>query len=361
MNTKFKIIGLIICTILGVGVIAQFFSLSEKMLHYNNKFIRRYPQHVAQEVAKIDLTYNSYYFAGQENGNIYLGNYTAPFQLLELDSTLTKRTVRYITLKEQDLPFRSPQIRVSDNHFYVFEGIVPYVYLGSTSNWKASLRKQSGYYFSHFEPMDSVNAVVRYLAPKSGESLIGTLHLTDTTKVNYGPNLLEKQFDGIFDTDGSLHFNKELQRIVYVYRYRNEYIVAKPNLDLDYRGNTIDTISKAQIKLVELNNNTLKKFAEPPLVVNKTSAVSNNLLYVHSMLPGLYEDENIWKIASIVDVYDLTDASYRSSFPIYHIDGKRMKSMLVTAHYFYALIGKNIVRYKLRDPINQNRAARDVD
>jgi len=357
MSYKLKFILLLICTIFSVAVIIQLFNLSEDIIHYQNRFIRRFPQHVAQEVHQTNLTYNSYYFAGSGDGNIYLGNYTAPLQIMVLDSTLQKRTVYNIVLKEKNLAFRSPQIRVQDDHFFVFEGIVPYIFKGKIKDWKASLRINNGYYFSHLEAMDSVQMAVRYLTPKSGENLIGTLNLSDTTKAAYGHGLLQKQFDGIFDTDGSLHFNQQLKRIVYVYRYRNEFIVSDSDLQLDYRGNTIDTISKAQVRLVQLRSSTMKTFAEPPLVVNKTSAVDGDLLYVNSALPGLYESENIWKIASIVDVYDLTDATYRSSFPVYDINNSKMKSMLVSGHFLYALIGEKIVCYKLMEHLNQQKAA----
>ncbi|SNR68450.1 hypothetical protein [Lutibacter flavus] len=357
MSYKVKLFLLLTSALIGVGIVFYLFHLSEEITHYQNKFIRRYPQHVAQEIYQADLVYNSFYFAGVANGKIYLGNYTAPLQILALDSTLQKRTTHKITLTEKDLPFASPQIRVQGKHFFVFEGIAPYVFKGNIRDWKASLKINSGYYFSQLKPMDSVTMAVRYLTPKSGESLLGTLNLSDISKVAYGDHLLQKQFDGIFDTDGSLHFNKELNRIVYVYRYRNEYIVSDPFLQLAYRGNTIDTVSTAQVNLVQKKNSTLKTFAEPPLVVNKTSATAGNLLYINSALPGLYEDENIWKIASIIDVYDLTDASYRSSFPVYDINNKKMKSMLVSGHFLYALIGNNIVCYELIEHLSQNKAA----
>ncbi|MHB1146951.1 MAG: hypothetical protein ACYC01_05075 [Lutibacter sp.] len=359
MSNKVKFALLLTCTIFGVGVIIQLFNLSEDIIHYQNRFIRRFPQHVAQEVHQTDLVYNSYYFAGIGDGKIYLGNYTAPLQMMVLDSTLKEKKIYNIELMEQNLPFQAPQLRVLGDHFFVFEGIVPYIFKGNISNWKASLRINSGYYFSQLEPMDSVNMAIRYLTPKSGESLIGALNLTDTTKATYGANLLQKQFDGIFDTDGSLLFNRSLNRLVYVYRYRNEYIVADPFLNLDYRGNTIDTVSQAQVRLAQVKNSPMKTFAEPPLIVNKTTAVDGNLLYVNSLLPGLYESENIWKIASIVDVYDLTDKTYRSSFPVYHIGDKKMKSMLVSGNLLYALIGQKIVCYKLLEHLSQDRSARD--
>lgn len=354
MGYKLKIIILLICTVFGCGIVFLLFNRSEHMIHYENKFIRRFPQHAAQEIHQADLIYNSYYFAGSGNGKIYLGNYTAPLQIMELDSALKTRKIHRIELKQQQLDFSSPQIRVKDQYFYVFEGIVPYIFKGNTANWKASLRINSGYYFSHLVPMDSVNMAIRYMKPKKGESLMGTLNLSDTTKVKYAPLLLQKQFDGIFDTDGSFHFNSQLNKIVYIYLYRNQYIVSDKDLNLDYRGNTIDTVSRAQIKLAKLKNSNMKTFFKPPLIVNKLSAVEGNLLYVNSALPGLYESEDIWKTASIIDVYDLTNKTYRSSFPIYNIGEKTIRSMYVSNNYFYALIGEKIVCYKLREHLKQS-------
>lgn len=355
MKLKVKMLFLVIFGTFGVGAMALFFTISENIIHYHNRFIRRFPQHVAQEVHQTDLKYNSYYFAGSGKGKIYLGNYTSPLQVMVLDSALETKTIYHIKLDQSNLPFRGPQIRVLDNHFYVFEGIVPYVFKGDVTDWNARLRIKNGNTFSHLIPMDSLNMAVRYISPKGGESIIGTLNLGDSTKAKYGNSLLQKQFDGVFDTDGSMMFNTILNRIVYVYTYRNEYIVADPRLRLDYRGKTIDTISHAHIKLARIRNTNLKTFAEPPLIVNKTSTVNGKFLYVNSQLPGQYESEGIWKTAAIIDVYDLTTKTYRSSFPIYNIGTTKMRSILVEGNLFYALIGEKIVCYKLQDYINQNK------
>jgi hypothetical protein len=355
MKLKVKILFLVIFGTFGGASMAMLFTISENITHYHNRFIRRFPQHVAQEVHQTDLKYNSYYFAGSGEGKIYLGNYTAPLQVMVLDSALQTKTIYHIKLDQSNLPFRGPQIRVLDNSFYVFEGIVPYVFKGDITDWSASLRIKNGNAFSHLIPMDSLNMAVRYISPKGGESIIGTLNLGGSTKAKYGSSLLQKQFDGVFDTDGSMMFNTTLNRIVYVYTYRNEYIVADPKLKLDYRGKTIDTTSHAHIKLARIKNTNLKTFAEPPLIVNKTSAVNGRFLYVNSQLPGQYESEGIWKTAAIIDVYDLTTKTYRSSFPIYNIGGTKLRSILVDRKLFYALIGEKIVCYKLQDYINQNR------
>lgn len=358
MKLKVKITVMLICGTFGVGAMTLLFVISENITHYHNSFIRRFPQHVAKEMQQIDLSYNSYYFAGSGNGKIYLGNFTAPLQVMVLDSALQTKTIYHIKLKQSNLPFRGPQIRVIGKNFYVFEGTVPYVFKGTITDWNASLRINSGYSFSQLIPIDSVNMAVRYLSPKNGENMIGVLNLSDTTKVKYNAFLLQKQFDGKFDTDGNLLYDNSLSRIVYVYLYRNQYIVADSNLKLKCRGKTIDTVSHANIQLTQLKNSSQQTFAKLPLVVNKLSAVDGSLLFVNSELAGLYESDDIWKRASIIDVYDLTNQTYRSSFLIYKIAGKKMKAMLVYDNKLFALIDQKIVCYKLKDYLTQNHPAR---
>lgn len=353
---KFKSALLSLSILLGSGLIILLFSFSENIIHYKNKFIRRFPQHTAEEIYQIDLKYNSYYFAGSADGTIYLGNSTAPLKVFALD-TLFKALKKYqIMLDEKTLPFSAPKIRVLNNDFFVFEGDVPYIFKGSTSNWKAGLKLNSGYYFLNAEIIDSAHLVTRYTIPNNGENALGIVDVKDTLNAKFSTGLLERQFDGIIDTDGSLLYNEQLNKIIYLYYYRNEYLVINANLKLAASGNTIDTISKAQVKLIKYKNSGRTTFAKPPLIVNKTSASYGNLLFVNSTLPGLYESEGLWKIASIIDVYDLSDRTYRSSFPVYNLEGQKMKSMIAYGHFLYVLIDQKLICYKLRDHLTQNRA-----
>ncbi|MDI5894813.1 hypothetical protein [Flavobacterium algoritolerans] len=346
MKIKNKIVLMFFCTIVGTAIVILLFNRSENIIHYANTFIRRFPQHVAQEKYKADLGYNSYYFAGSSNGKIYLGNSTAPLQVMELDTALTNRKTYKIIPNNKKLPFHSPKVKVFENNFYLFEGNVPYIFKGNIHDWNAKLVLSTGKYFSHLEPIDKDNVAVRFIDQKTGKSILGTTSLSHRLE-NHSEQLLQTQIDGIFDVDGSLHFDNNNNRIVYVYRYRNQYIVAHKNLKLDYRGNTIDTINKVQIKVAEVKSKNINTFSNPPLIVNKMSAVSDNLLYVNSNISGQYERDQLWKEASIIDVYDLRDHSYKSSFPIYKIGKSSMNSFTVVNKKLYAIIDDKIVCYKL--------------
>lgn len=343
-----KIGSLLCCLVIAVLTVVLLFKQSEKSIQYTNSFIRQFPPHFATEVNQADLGLNSYYIAGIENSNIYLGNITAPLQVLVLDTVLQQKEQFVIELDEKDLPFHKPQVKVYGKKFYVYEGSIPYLFQGSLLDRKASLKIDSGNFFSQMVPIDSVRNAVRYIAPQSGENIIGVHDLRDTATVVLSNSLLQKQLDGIIDTDGTLLYNRQLDLLCYMHRYRNEFTVFTPSLALLYRGKTIDTISTSTIELKEIKDKSIKTFATPPLIVNKSSATSGNFLFNHSMLRGQFELEVNWKNASIIDVYDLVGKRYVLSFYVYHIGHSKMKSFTVEGHTLYALIGDRIVKYQLR-------------
>lgn len=349
-----KYVTLTLGALVSVGLITTLFHLSENIIHHHNNFIRRFPHFPAVFDKEMDLKFDSYYFAGGSDGKIYLGNYTAPLQIRAIDSNLSTVSVHRIKLDRMNLPFTAIQIEIQAPYFYLVDGNVPCIFKGKISDWKASYIMRGTSYFSHIEPLDSLNLVFRATLKTTKTNSLGRLSLNDTTFLKFEPGLIQKQIDGVFDTEGLIHYEKKSRRFVYVYTHRNEYIVTDSNLKLHYRGNTIDTTSRAQLKVVTIAKSGETKLAAPPLIVNKTSAVKNNLLFVNSNLPGKYESLLMWKKASIIDLYNLDNHSYLFSFYIYDIDNKKMRSFFIEGNRLYALIGQKLVSYKLRPRITNN-------
>ena len=341
-------------SIFSIGLIAVLFQLSENIIHHHNNFTRRFPHFPAVVDKEMNLQADSYYFAGSDIGKIYLGNYTAPLQILEIDSALKTKTIHRIKLNKMNLPFTTIQIKILAPYFYLVDGNVPCIFKGKTTDWKASYIMRGDPYFSQFAPIDSTKIAFRTILKKTKTNTLGLFDLTDTTSIKFQPKLIEKQIDGVFDTDGQTLYDKEFEKLIYIYTYRNQYIVADKNLQVLYRGNTIDTTAHANLKVVTISNSGETKLAAPPLIVNNTSAVFKNTLFVSSNLPGKYESLLMWKKAAIVDLYNVENRSYLLSFYIYDIDGKKMRSFYIDGAKLYALIGSKIVVYKLRKSITQN-------
>ncbi|OUL63441.1 MauE/DoxX family redox-associated membrane protein [Flavobacterium sp. AJR] len=332
-----------------VAVIILFLS-SEEIMHHQNPFIRRYPHHPVTLTHTLDLKYNSYYFAGAGEGKLYLGNYTVPMYLLSIDSKLRQQKIR-ATFNRDSFSFKSIRMAVRPPFFYIIDGKSPAIFSGRISNWNAQLQNPRPPYFSTAIPMDSSTIAFRGISKTNNNNILGVFKAGTQSKIKMAPQLLEMQIDGVFDTDGMLHYSQEMKRIIYLYSYRNEYIVADADGELDYRGNTIDTVSQAQIKIAYLKEKTEQTMAKPTLTVNASSSVCGHLLFVNSNVPGRYEQKEVWKQASVIDVYDLNKNAYVFSFHIYGIDGKKLRNFLVTPAYVYALIDTKLVVYQLNEKL----------
>lgn len=333
--------------VLSSAVIVILFLGSEKIMHYSNPFLRRFDRRAVSFVRSKDLKFNSYYFSGFSNGNVYLGNYSTPLRVISFDNSLKYEKAFKVSIENRNIPFRAIKVLVRAKEFYLTDGTVPCVYFGNTQDWKARGVLKNIPRFTAGEPIDTTAFILRNNSVENSANVIGLYHTKKEPGVLYSPSLLQRQIDGIFDTDGMLHYDAGTAKMVYVYFYRNQFITADNNINLLQRGNTIDTISKAQIKVAVLHDGKRKKMAVPPLVVNAQSALSNNLLFIESRIRGQRENEEMWKYASIIDVYNLENNSYVLSFPIFGTDSHKMSSFAVNNTHFYALIGTRLTIYKL--------------
>ena len=343
-TTKYVYGFLSILFISGIAIIVALFLMSEDIIQHRNNFVRRLPEQFSKE-HDIDLGFNSYYFAGAVNGKVYLGNVTAPLLLSETDTELKSKKEMVIKLSSINFPFRSLNIQVYSKYFFASDGTVPVIFRGKTGQWNAVQIPGINYDFSNPVFTDSISTAFR-THKKNLESVLATSTF-NSNRVNLNPALLQKQIDGRFDTDGVLNYDQYTNQLVYLYYYRNQYIVTDSQLNLIHRGNTIDTTTKAKIKVAYIKDRNVMKFAAPPMTVNKNAYAYKGLLFVNSALMGKFESEEMWKQASIVDVYDYVNRNYIVSFYVYNIDGERLTDFTVQGNNFYGIVGSHLVSYKM--------------
>lgn len=339
------LIELSILILLSISIITGLFLHSEDIMQKENPFIRRFPQGTAAKVARIDLKNISYYVAGTEKEKIYLANRLAPLQILEIDSDLKNKKHYTIKLDRENFKFQAVEIRINPPYFYVTDGTVPVIYRGLISDWKAKVISEKKFYFSDIVFMNDKQLAFRTQKPYTGENILGLANKYDSPEIKYNPLVLQKQMDGIFDTDGTMQYSKALHKIIYTYYYRNQYMVTDENLVVAHRANTIDTTTKAKLKVVKMKQSGDIKLGAPPYMVNRHTTVSKNLLFVNSVLRGKYEGNDVWKNAAVVDVYDISKQTYVLSFYVYDEEGFRMKNVFATDSAIYIISGHFLLKY----------------
>lgn len=338
--------------LMAFGTVAGLFLISEKIVHERNTFVRRFPVHEVPEDKNIDLKVNSYYFAGHRNGLIYLGNYTAPFTVTIVDTALNSS--RLVRIRPDTIlkNYKALQLRTLHNQFYLTDGTLPCLYQGSTEDWRAKLQPKISHTFTTAEPIDSNQIAFRQLSAATTSNIIGILSYKDSIVRKVNPELLKAQRAGFFDTDGMLLYNHELQQLHYVYYYRNQYLSIDKELNLIRTGRTIDTVTRADIKVTQLENGE-STMARPPLIINKGAATYQNLLFIQSERIGKFDRAEKLEKAALIDLYDLTTGNYQASFYLSNIGTEKVRNFMFIGNKAYYLGGNHLAVLKLSTKITR--------
>lgn len=328
-------------------IVIVLFLASNKLSSQAGSFLRKFPPMPIKEKFTLDLGFNSYYVAGGTGHFAYLANYTNPLHLIVLN-TITADT-QHVKLNIDDIrnhKFWAIRINVDSPNFYLRDGAVPIIYKGNVNTWRAFRWPYDSSYFIDLAPLNDNSFAIKAISSRSKEYSLGKI-MSDTPHIKLQPNLLVKQIDGMFCVDGMMHFDKELNYMVYVYFYRNQFIVSDTNLNLVYRGRTIDTISRAQIKVAHISSNSSRTMAAPPLTVNRHSCVSGDFLFVNSNLISGNESKKAFDNASVIDVYNLKNDKYKLSFYIHDFRKNKMKGFRVFNDKLIAILGQHLWVYNL--------------
>lgn len=242
-NKKSSYLKLFILIVFGSFVVTIIFLSSEKQIKRNNAFIRRYMPHPIEKLGEYDLKFNSYYIAGIDDDSIYLGNYTTPLYLTTFDYALKKKNEFQVEIDSMHLPYKRVRISINSPYVFVGDGTVPVIFKGNINSRRASLYSYQDAYFTEFLIVDSGNIGITTKSFKTKSSALGKINkLNESIKFYINDEILIKEMDGSFDSDGILLWNNFLQKFIYTYYYRNKYVIIDKNLNKIKLSKTIDTI-----------------------------------------------------------------------------------------------------------------------
>ncbi|WP_268223529.1 hypothetical protein [Sinomicrobium oceani] len=355
---KNPIIKISLCLVCSISVVVVLFAISREKTHKDNGFYRLFPPHPVTRAKAIDLKFNSYYFAGSDNSRVYLSNVTAPLHLLSVNlPNLDTTHIRLSVEDQSSTEFRQgTRVTVLSPYFYIADGIAPWLMRGTLGKWSARRFMYDTAYFNRAVPIGPKSFVLKTMSSQTRQRILAKA--TDISPyVKLVPGLLEKQIDGIFCTDGKLYYNKDLAQVVYVYDYRNQFIVMDTTLNLLFRGNTIDTTTRVKIKTASLYSGKTKQLAAPPFLVNKTCATSGDYLFVHSNLMAKNENVETFRNTVVIDVYHLKNNTYEFSFYIQPYKNYKLSHFYVADNYLVAIHGQYLVVYNMHlDSFRKDRS-----
>lgn len=343
---------LIASNVLSCSIVGSLFINSEHIIKHDNNFTRRFLMHPVIEKRKVILEDKYFYFAGIGNEAIYLANRRFPQQVIKVDTLMTSLQKLNIDLNIAEFPFKKIETKVVEPFYYIYDGTIPLIKKGLLGDSKPRTVSQDDIYFSQLEIINNNDSyALRTQSSTTKNLLLASLRSAVKNKnIKLYPGFLEKQSDGVFDSDGVLNVDRSNGDIIYMYSYRNQFIVADSNFSIKHRLNTIDTVKTAQIKSVSLPEGK-HKMEKPPLKVNGFSAVHRNLLFNQSFLKGKFESEKRWKKSKVVDVYKTDSNLYIGSFYLENREENIVTDIVVTDKFLYAIVGNQLIQYQLTRPL----------
>ncbi len=172
--TKRKLLVLVILAVVGIGAVALLFTFSEKKIHRNNAFQRRYIPQPFETLQEFTLEWDTYYIAGMDKEKIYLGNYMAPLYLGEVDIAQHKIEKYSVAISDSTLPYRRVRTEVRPPYLYLGDGTVPIVFRGSLQDREA-FPYYNDTHFLHFIVADTFNLGIVSISETTGNTTLGVI------------------------------------------------------------------------------------------------------------------------------------------------------------------------------------------
>lgn len=340
---------MVVTFVLSVSVVFILYAVSKDMRQQPGSFLREFPPHPVLEAEVLDLKYNSYYIAGGTAHHIYLANHTAPLHMIVLNSVLGDSQHIKLNVKGIDnQKFWSTRVTVDSPYYYLTDGVVPIIYKGKVQDWKATEYAYDNVYFQDILPITKESFFIRSLSKPERENILGKI-TTTLPHLQVEKGILKKQIDGVFCTDGMMQYDRNRNELIYLYRYRNEYIVMDTSLNVLRKQHTIDTTTRANFKIETIASTGSTTFSSPARMVNRQSSVQNGRLFVNSRLLARNEHPEAHDSQTVIDVYDLATGQYQFSFYIYDLYGKeKLREFRVFGDRLYALFEQHIQVWNLR-------------
>lgn len=346
---KKLILWVFLCFGICLGVIALLVASSKDLQKRPGSFLRVFPPHPIAEIDTLDTKSHSSYIAGGSSSKLYLASHLNPLRLLVIEMpSLDTQNIKLHIAGIFDQKFWSPNILVDSPNFYLYDGTIPVIYQGDIDKWTGQKHMSDSIYFQSIVSMHEGSFAVKSLSGSTGENILGKI--TEWMPYRFFTDkILQKQIDGVFCTDGMLRYDNIYGRLIYVYYYRNEFMVMDSSLNLIYRAQTIDTTSIAKIKVATIESSQWKTLSSPANFVNKQVDVMGNWLFIQSNLIARNEHPEAFKKGAVIDMYNLVTQRYVFSFYLYNFDGQlKMNEFRVFGDRLIARFDNMLVIYRLK-------------
>lgn len=345
MKRTYILIALVIT--LSIAIVITLFLLQDKPV--KNGFVRINPINAAGIQRTLDLKYNTYYINDVTADRVFLGNIKAPRLLLSCNRDLRDVVKEMIPFsKNEAIDWDRARMRVDSQAVYLTEYTTPYFVSAERPFRNERSHNLTGLYFDMVKVLSPNCLIVNGYNPvlrQKALQKISTVGGIDGEKVYKH----ELQQNSNFSIDGFMNYNKQRNRIIFTYYYRNTFICLDTNMNIIFKGKTIDTNTVAKIKTAEYEKDgkTIRTMASPTLKVNNAGYSDDRFIYIQSALFADNEKQEDFNAHTVIDGYSINTGMYVYSFFIPKYKGIKLTDFAVRENMLVALHGRYLVTYQL--------------
>ncbi|HEV3224161.1 MAG TPA: hypothetical protein VGZ90_14845 [Puia sp.] len=346
INYTKPLVRLFICILTGILPVFVLYLRSEDFHRNKNSFYRVFPPHIILKTNSINIGGIDGYIAGQSSNTVYLGNYENPSDLFAVNMNLRDTQSLHLIFPDSRKYEASLIILTIDSPYaFIIDKLRSSIYRCPLIS-KDTFKLMKNYRFSSSESvaLSAESMILKTFQKKIQNNIFGKVNYQHISLMD-SANILEKQIDGFFCTDGSLQIDHQANRLLYIYFYRNQFIYMDTNLRVIYNAKTLDTNTRSKIHVRTVHD--LEILAAPPLLVNKLASISGKSILIYSALRADNEDKDKYRDNCVIDVYESKDGSYRFSFYIPRINNSGISSLILHGKQLFTIQGNSLVRYDL--------------
>jgi hypothetical protein len=333
--------------LLSVGIVFILYLRSYRINTSDNGFRRFFPPHFITDLKSSELPFDLCYVAGFTDSTIYLGKYQYPTNVLKTNYVVSK--IEAITLNYKSIrkiAWTLVKVVVDSPNTYIMEGLSPNIIKGNMVTSQNVQIAPANLYFDFCIPQSGFSFIDKRFDLKVNSNILERIDTARRLKLSYNLNSGTGKSD-MFTSDGMLNFDWKSRNLVFVYFHSNEFLRLDTNLNLIFKGRTIDTIAHPNIKIGYIASERYTTYSSPPLVVNRRSCITENWLFVNSTLRANNQDNLQFSLSSTIDIYSLLDGRYLYSFYLPKYEKEEMTDFKVHGDKIITLYHHYIVIYKM--------------
>lgn len=346
---KYRIlVNCLVIALLAVAIVSSLYGLYINRIDVKNGFTRKWLQPPLAVKKEIDLQFPGYYLAGSTDSVIYLASTSAKAQLIEINTPSLGAREKFVAdAKRLSINWQRSTMLVDPPNVYLTEGVGKTICSGQIADsirMKVCNTLSEGFYFA--SPLSQSAAVNIYFDTVFRQRNLGSFNITGNRALANHP-ILQKQIDGRFCSDGQLIVKPKQNRVVFLYFYRNQFLLADTNLQKLIWLPTIDTNSTAKIQLGKVNRGRSVTFSATPQLVNKKMFVGDDAVYIISNMRSDEQDLDEYFSHTAIDRYSLKEQRYTGSYLVPNKSNKQVTDIVVSNKMLYALQGNFLVAYQV--------------